>query len=143
MTKHQGGKSQIMMETSLCVECGDPTTKACSFCGDYLCSRQKNPKCYYEHSQTKVADEHKEGTLLQSKRHTLNGVHPKEFMGDSAQQGAMYGQESGLCCICQQETTKRCKHCRKYTCRPSENSTLCMAAHLKNAHAIQPMFGIP
>lgn len=141
ISKHEVWRSGLVIMTEPCAQCGQPCQQLCSFCNKPLCSRQKNPKCYYEHSQDMVSIENQQSVPF-AKRHTLNGVNPQEFIGDSANQGSQYGQESGPCLACTQESTKRCRHCRQFICRPSENSGLCMPLHLRGSHGVDLVFGI-
>lgn len=124
-----------------CAECGETGSVIQCKCGVPLCSREIRPECYFNHSQTMVAIEQRDNILF-TNRHPLSGVNPKEFIGDSANQGAIYGQESGLCVMCGQEVTKRCRHCRSYICRPMEHSQVCMASHLKK-HGVEAVFWVP
>jgi len=137
-------KSKKQKQQSLpspCAKCGAQATSQCK-CGVCLCSPGKNPQCYFNHSQDMLNIETQKNVVLPQDRHPVSGVNPTQFMGDSANQGQMYGQESGNCVKCHQEVTKRCKHCSVFVCRPTENSKICMAAHLKEKHKIEPVFWI-
>lgn len=137
MSKKKSPKTKIIG----CQVCGEATKVRCK-CGMPVCSRQNNPQCYFIHSEDMMAIEQHQGTTPIPDRHPISGVNPIDFLQDSAKQGDKYGQESGPCVKCWTEVTKRCRHCRLWVCRPTENSRLCMAVHLREAHKIEPVFWI-
>lgn len=143
MTNKKKNKTKTKQQSlpSSCSQCKAPDATSQCRCGAFLCSPGKNPQCYFNHSLDMLSID-TDNKVHISDRHPICGVNPSQFLGDSANQGSMYGQESGSCIKCQQESTKRCKHCSVFVCRPTENSRICMAVHLKEKHKIEPVFWI-